>query len=285
MKNQKFGFEFEFYGMTRKAAATVIANHFGTRVEDLYGYNKKYGVRDAQGRVWKVVYDSSIITFDDDKKCEMVTPICCYDDIETIQALVRDLRSAGAKVNESCSIHVHIDAAPYTAKSLKNVANIMAAKEDILCEALAVNHSRLSSYCKKADTKFIASINSMAPRTVADVQRIWYEGDDGSYQHYHQSRYRLLNLHSVFQKGTVEFRCFNGTTHAGRAKAYIQFCLAVSHMALTQRSASPVRTTSTNKKYTFRTWLLRLGLIGDEFKTARRFLLENLEGNSAWRNA
>ena len=39
-----------------------------------------------------------------------------------------------------------------------------------------------------------------------------------------------------------------------------------------------------NEKYTFRTWLLRLGLIGDEFKTARGHLLEHLDGCIAWRD-
>lgn len=41
---------------------------------------------------------------------------------------------------------------------------------------------------------------------------------------------------------------------------------------------------SSNEKYTFRTWLLRLGMIGDEFKTARKFLLENLEDSIAWKD-
>jgi hypothetical protein len=88
----------------------------------------------------------------------------------------------------------------------------------------------------------------------------------------------------VFQKGTIEFRLFNGTTHAGKIKAYIQLCLAISHQALTQRSASRIKTQSTNEKYTFRTWLLRLGLIGDEFKTARLHLLEHLDGCIAWKD-
>ena len=67
-------------------------------------------------------------------------------------------------------------------------------------------------------------------------------------------------------------------------KAYIQLCLAISHQALSQRYASRARTQSSNEKYTFRTWLLRLGLIGDEFSTARLHLLENLEGNIAWKD-
>ena len=43
-------------------------------------------------------------------------------------------------------------------------------------------------------------------------------------------------------------------------------------------------TVSENEKYTFRVWLLRLGLIGDEFKTARTHLLNHLEGNIAWKD-
>jgi len=92
------------------------------------------------------------------------------------------------------------------------------------------------------------------------------------------------NIHSVFQKGTIEFRLFNSTTHAGKIKAYIQLCLAISAQALNQRCASRQKTRSTNEKYTFRTWLLRLGLIGDEFKTARLHLLEHLEGCIAWKD-
>lgn len=77
---------------------------------------------------------------------------------------------------------------------------------------------------------------------------------------------------------------FNSTLHAGEVKSYIQLCLAISHQALVQQRAMRTRTQSDNEKYTFRTWLLRLGLIGDEFKTARQHLLKNLEGNIAWRD-
>jgi len=71
------------------------------------------------------------------------------------------------------------------------------------------------------------------------VERIWYNGESRRDQHYDDSRYHCLNLHSVFQKGTVEFRLFNGTLHAGKIKAYIQFCLAIGAQALNQ-SLSPL---------------------------------------------
>ena len=103
--------------------------------------------------------------------------------------------------------------------------------------------------------------------------------------HYNSSRYHGLNIHSTFTKGTVEFRLFNGTLHAGEIKAYIQFCLAMTHQALTQKKASARKTETDNEKYAFRCWMLRLGLIGDEFKTCRHHLLKNLTGNAAWRHA
>ena len=117
-----------------------------------------------------------------------------------------------------------------------------------------------------------------------EVEGFWYGGQSRRENHYDDSRYHCLNLHSVFQKGTIEFRLFNGTTHAGKIKAYIQLCLAISAQALNQSCASRRKTQAVNEKYTFRTWLLRLGLNGDEFKTARLHLLKNLDGCIAWRD-
>lgn len=215
---------------------------------------------------------------------ELVSPICQYRDIETVQELIRKLREAGAFVNPSCGIHIHINAAPFNAPKLRNLVNIMAAKEDMIYKALQVSRGRETSYCQKIDPLFLERINRQKPSTMEQLKRIWYNGGDGSREHYHHSRYHCLNLHSVFQKGTVEFRAFNGNLHAGKIKAYIQFCLAITAQALNQRSASPAKTQSTNEKYTFRVWLLRLGMIGDEFKTARKHLLDHLEGCIAWKD-
>ena len=74
------------------------------------------------------------------------------------------------------------------------------------------------------------------------------------------------------------------TESSGKIKAYIQFCLAIGAQALNQSCASRRKTQTTNEKYTFRTWLLRLGLNGDEFATARLHLLKNLPGCIAWRD-
>ena len=103
----------------------------------------------------------------------------------------------------------------------------------------------------------------------------------------------MLNYHATFTKGTIEFRLFefdapkdgrqNGL-HAGQLRSYIQFCLALSQMAKTVKTASPRPQQNENPKYAMRTWLLRLGFVGDEFKTARDVLTRRLDGNGAYRN-
>ena len=290
MRSQNFGIEIEMTGLTRAAAARIIAGHFGTQAIHVGGGYDTYTVRDDRNRQWKLVSDASIKcrnrnnrAASRDYSVEFVSPICKYEDIETVQELVRKLRAGGARVNNSCGIHVHVDASSHTPQTLRNIVNIMASKEDLLYKTLQVQVDR-EYYCKKADTRFLEEFNHKRPRTMEDVEKMWYNGMGSRHNHYDNSRYHALNLHSVFSKGTIEFRMFNSTLHAGEVKAYIQLCLAISHQALVQRGASHIKSQPENEKYTFRTWLLRLGMIGDEFKTARLHLLKNLEGNIAWRD-
>ncbi|WP_395013574.1 amidoligase family protein [Robinsoniella peoriensis] len=295
MKTQRFGIEIEMTGITREEAAAVIANHFGTESYYIGTYYKTYGAKDRVGREWKATFDSSItaqkrkggrlIPAGEEYKCEIVSPILTYEDIPDLQEIVRKLRNRKALVNEKCGIHIHVDASRFTPQTLRNIVNIMASKEDILYKSLRIEEERLW-YCKKVNENLIATINKKKPKTMEQLKDIWYAEDPNSDRgrHYNTTRYHGLNLHSTFTKGTVEFRIFNSTLHAGEVKAYIQFCLALTHQALVQKKASSRRTETDNEKYAFRCWMLRLGLIGDEFKTCRLHFLKNLEGNSAWRH-
>ena len=172
-----------------------------------------------------------------------------------------------------------------------------ALQEDLLTMALDISQHRREEWCRPVDQRFLEALNRAKPDTLESFAAIWYRhnSEAGYYwemlarHHYDQSRYHLLNLHAAFSlerpARTIEFRAFNGTLHAGKIKAYIQLCLAISAQALTTKAASPTRLVTDNPKYTFRCWLLRLGFIGDEFETARTHLLANLPGNAAWRQA
>lgn len=300
MKNQTIGVEVEMNSITRQKAAKVAADFFGTgRFENTAGRNgySTWSAWDAQGREWKFQKDVSIAG-PDEQKCELVTPILTYGDIETLQELCRQLRHAGAKSDASrgCGVHIHIGAQGHTPQSLRNLANIMASHEGLIAEALKLDRSRMSRYCRTVDPNFLAKVNSRKPKTMAQLADIWHTSHGASYgrsHHYNDSRYHMLNLHATFTKGTVEFRLFQfdeptaerrGGIHAGQLKSYIQLCLALSQMAKDVRTASPKPQQNENPKYAMRTWLLRLGFIGGEFATARDFLTRNLTGDTAFRH-
>ena len=300
MKKQTIGVEVEMNSITRQNAAKLAAEFFGTgRCEDT-AYRNGYctwSAWDAQGREWKFQRDVSIAG-PESEKCEMVTPILIYADMDTLQELVRRLRKAGAKSDytRGCGVHIHIGAKGHTPQTLRNLANIMASHERLLADALALDHYRMSRYCRTVNPRFIETVNNRKPSTMSDLADIWYSANNATYgrnQHYNDSRYHMLNLHATFTTGTVEFRLFqfdaptadrkNGL-HAGQLKSYIQLCLALSQMAKAVKTASPKPQQNDNPKYAMRTWLLRLGFIGDEFATARDLLTRRLAGDAAFRN-
>lgn len=300
MKKQTIGVEIEMNNITRKDAAKLAATFFGTgRFEDTAYRNGYYtwSAWDAQNREWKFQRDVSI-NGDDAHKCEMVTPILTYADMDTLQELIRKLRKAGAKSDPTrgCGVHIHIGANGHTPQTLRNLANIMASHEELLASALNLDSYRIRRYCRTVDPDFLRRLNKKKPTTMSQLADIWYEGNGASYgrdRHYNDSRYHMLNLHATFTKGTVEFRLFqfeapadgkqNGL-HAGQLKSYIQLCLALSQMAKTVKTASPKPQQTENPKYAMRTWLLRLGFIGEEFATARDLLTRRLDGDAAFRN-
>ena len=287
MKTQTFGIEVEMNGITRARAAQVLADHFGTQVRHTGGSYDTRLVPDGQGRDWKIVSDASI-DGPAEERSEFVSPICRWEDIETVQEIVRKFRAAGAKAHPSCGIHVHVGRGQHTPRTLRNLVNLVNAKEDLLTQALGISPERRARWCRPINPDFLARLNRAKPTTDAAFAQLWYDDENWrghAAQHYDPSRYHLLNLHSVFQKGTIEFRAFNSTLHAGEIKSCIQLALAISYQALKSSAASSRRPETDNPKYTFRCWLLRLGFIGDEFKTAREHLIKRLPGNAAWRQA
>ena len=295
MKKQTLGVEIEFTGMTRKKAASIVGKCLRHTEYHIGGGYDAWGIKDDQGRTWQVMYDSSIHSTGGahETKCELVTPILKYEDIETLQEIVRALRKGGAKAHGgiNCGVHIHIGAQGHTAQSLRNLANIMASREQLIAKAIRIEQYRMG-YCKVTDTEFLKRLNTKKPKTMRDLEICWYNHDGTYHSHYDGTRYHMLNLHATFTKGTVEFRLFNfgkpdgekrNGLHAGELKAWIQLCMAMSQQAKMVKTASPKQPQVENEKFAMRTWLNRLGLIGEEFKTARTLLMRNLDGDAAWR--
>ena len=300
MKKQTIGVEIEMAEITRNQAIKVIAKYFGTTdtVTHDGGSYDAWSCKDRQGRKWTVTRDVSINASSDLKKAELATPILTYADIDDLQEIARQLRHKGAisNPNHGCGVHIHIGASGHNAKTLRNLANIMASHESLIADALNLDRGRMNRYCRTVNPNFLGQLNRRKPNSMSELADIWYGSQGCSYgrtHHYNDSRYHMLNLHATFTKGTVEFRLFQfdnptaerkGGIHAGQLKSYIQLCLALSQMAKEVKTASPKEQQKENPKYAMRTWLLRLGFIGEEFATAREILTRNLDGDTAFRH-
>ena len=290
MLTTKYGIEIELTGITREKAAQTVAEVVNGRITSHYSSYDTREITANDRRIWKVVSDGSIRVerkrYRASSECsvEIVSPILTANDFDTIQTLARALREAGGFTNNSCGIHIHLDEANHTAKSIRNFIQIIASKNDLLYKALQIEPER-ARYCKKLDEKLVEQIKNKRPKTLQQIKDIWYnEKNAGCHRHYHESRYHLLNLHSFFEGNhTVELRGFNSTLHAGKIKAYILLALALNHQALTQMKASSKKPQEENEKFAMRVYLNRIGFIGPEYKNYREHLTKHLDGSSAWR--
>ena len=231
MKNQTFGIEIETTGIGRERTAKAIAAYFGTTARYVGHHLGDWHVPMPDGRKWVVERDGSVT----DPSAEVVSPVCRYEDIEMVQAVVRAIRTAGAKADGSCGIHIHIGLGEHTPQSLRRLVNIVNAKEDLLTMALGSTPDRRGRWCRPVEPGFLAELNRRKPTSMEAFARLWYARSGGTSsdwrrcaeQHYDSSRYHLLNLHATFSTErpahTIEFRAFNGTLNPDAIKAYALF--------------------------------------------------------------
>lgn len=299
-KSFTIGIEIEMTGLSRKLAANIIADFFGSESAHVGGKTDLYEILDYQNRVWRIERDDSILPYkistkgvvraSEEYQVELISPVLYDTDISTVQAMVRILKIySNAIVNDSTGIHIHIGGRTFTSDNLRTLCNIVYAKQSLLEKSLMWSHRE--RYCDRLPTDFIINLNETKPKLLSEFADIWYAEtlvrDSGRGNYYHQTRYRILNIHQLLsgRQHTVEFRMFNSTLDEDLIKAYINLSTLITAQALNQQRAFyNVRESEvTNDKYLFRIWLLRIGATGDEYKTMRSILLRELEGNSAWR--
>ena len=284
-KGLTFGTELEYTHISRERAANAIQKVVGGTVRHTADGYDAWTVFAPDGRQWKAVRDGSLTG--ESTSAEVVTPILKWEDMETLQKVVRELRKAGAETPSCTSQHVHIGVRDFTAKQIANFARIWYKQETLVLKALGTLPTRLARYTKPTDREFIARLERMKPTTREALNEAWYGHRNPNPSHYDSSRYRAINLNNVWRTGTVEVRAFNGTRHAGEVKAHIQLCLMVAAKAKIAACAStknPRPYNAESAKYDMRIFLLRLGMNGPEFKTARYHLLKKMPGSAAWKH-
>lgn len=276
-----FGVEVETSGLEREAVARGLATAMGweARRAAIPGYYDKWEVVQGDGRAWTSMTDGSIHGVG----TEVVSPILRgAADLEVLQAVVRALRGLGCKSSASlgCGIHVHVGVKHLEVAAVGRLAKVVAKHDALIRQAVAVAPDR-ARWCAPVEETKANALGTAKNRK--ELARAWYgvntdaQATAAAQTHYHQSRYRGLNLHSMFytNRNTAEFRYFNGTLHAGEVKSYVQLAVALVSKAERSKSASAKAVATGHSRGPLATWrqfMLSLGLVGDTYKTAREHL-------------
>lgn len=154
----------------------------------------------------------------------------------------------------------------HTGLTLRNLVNMIASKQSLIQQAFGLKTTII-------EEEFARTINEQVIVTIEDLESITHEVGTG----------KCPGIAFDFKGGTIIFKFYEGELDPDKLKAYTDLVALINTNAQNLKHASRKPTATDNPKYSFRTWLLRLGMIGEEYKTTRKILLANLEGNGAFR--
>lgn len=121
--------------------------------------------------------------------------------------------------------------------------------------------------------------NTFTEQALANLQKIV-----GNKEALFSKAFVKENLTLNIDDDNVSFDWFQFTANPDEVSAYTEFVSRLCDLARKVKRVIPTAIENDNDKYAFRCFLLRLGFIGDEYKKARKVLLKNLTGNSAFRH-
>lgn len=147
----------------------------------------------------------------------------------------------------------------HSGRTLRNIVNMIYSRQPLIKKALGIEENIV-------EEDFVIKINEADINSVDSFERALNKIEEGGHP----------GIEFDFQEKSITFK------HSERESAAWLFALINKNAKAQSRALAKVKPTD-NEKYTFRTWLTRLGMIGDEYKEIRKELLQNLSGNSAFR--
>ena len=198
--NRNFGIEIEACNCTReRLARELTAAGINVQVE---GYNHT-----DHTDHWKLVTDSSL---SGNNTFELVSPILHGEQgLEELEKVCWVLDLCNAKVNDTCGLHVHMDAAEFDLTTWKNLILTYKRLEGVI-DNFMPRSRRNNHYCQTLTTISEAKINRAS--NISDLR--------AAFSH---NRYHKVNLEAYARHRTVEFRQHGGSTNFTKMSAWIHF--------------------------------------------------------------
>jgi len=198
-----FGVELEIIGLQPYAAARALTEA-GLNAQDS-------GYTHSTTGYWKTLLDGSVYG-----GCEAVSPILYGEDgLTELTTAINALRQAGATVNTSTGMHVHVDARDLTGDEFGRTFAFYTERQDLF-DMLVAPSRRHNTYCRKYDS-----------RTIAQIKRVAQEQGKEQVRYAYDDRYMTVNVTSYGRHGTLEFRQHQGTLNATKAVSWVRLLLAI----------------------------------------------------------
>lgn len=197
--NRRFGVEIEAYNCEKEFLVhELIEAGINVVIE---GYNHTTRAH------WKIVTDASLSGND---TFELVSPILQGEaGLQELQKVCWVLEYCNAKVNNSCGLHIHMDAADFTIETWRNLAITYRRLETVIDAFMPISR-RNNSYCKR-----LSGISENRIREAQNITQLRSAfGND---------RYHKLNIEAYARHQTVEFRQHGGTTNFFKMENWIRF--------------------------------------------------------------
>jgi len=217
---ENFTNKLKFFIPTRNQKKTNKSSRFISAEIEVAGIKKNRRLVESVVSKWRgnIVYDGTLPA----AGFEINTAPAGGDlYIRQITEICDSLAEAGAKVDERCGLHVHIDARDFNYNDLYRLIKIYAAIEPTLY-SMTPSHRHRSEYAIGCGNYLDAHIAGGREKIShielkrAIVTAIYTIGNSGYRVHKRGAgpgtgRYFALNLHSWFYRGTIECRLFDGT--------------------------------------------------------------------------
>jgi len=208
-----FGVEIEFFGITPRVAVDALTAAGISAASESYNHQTRAH--------WKIVTDASVTSRGTGcgSGLELVSPILrgANGFAETAKA-VTALLNAGAKVDKSCGIHVHVGADGMTGADIIRVVDLYVQNNTHLDTVLAA--SRLNNgYAMKYNNAAMQNLRNALRRAngVNDIQ----SGARGL------PRYMVVNITSYLRHGTIEFRQHQGSLNGEKVVSWVKTIIAI----------------------------------------------------------
>lgn len=200
-----FGIEIECVGLTTTGAQRALRNAGISCENNGYNHNTL--------PVWKVVTDASV--HGRNGSCEVVSPVLSGSDgLTEVRTVMKVLRDAGANINESCGMHIHIGVDQLTQGHQARIIRTYGAWQWAMTAWILE---------RRVNGQWSALRNMQAINQLADD---WETSTDRRALASRHDRYYALNVASYYRHGTFEFRSHHGSLNGQNATAWIALHLA-----------------------------------------------------------